>query len=358
MTRVMLMVGTKKGAFLLDSDESRRDWRIRGPFCEGFEIRDVSYDPADGAIYAAATSAWFGPAVFRSPDLGETWTHSSEGLTYGDDGPKLTRVWSVTPGHGRLYAGVEPAGLFQSDDAGVTWRHVEGLRKHPTTPDWIPGNGGLILHTIVPHATDPNHLWVGASSVGVFETTDGGETWEARNRGVRGVDNPGGEPQEVGSCVHKFALAAGTDQTLFQQNHMGVYRSDDGGSNWTKISAGLSSDFGFVIGVHPRDPETAWVLPLTHPEEGRLTPDAKAAVWRTRDGGGSWQRLSNGLPQKDAWLSVLREAMGVDTLEKPGVYFGAQTGQLFASADEGDTWREVASYLPPIASVDAAVLVD
>jgi photosystem II stability/assembly factor-like uncharacterized protein len=355
MPRVLLMVGTRKGVFLLDSDEARRDWRVRGPYCEGFEVRDVSYDPFDGAIYAAATSPWFGSAVFRSPDLGETWTHSSEGLTYGDDGPKLTRLWSVTPARGTVYAGVEPAGLFRSDDAGSTWRHVSGLREHPSTPSWMPGNGGLILHTIVPHSTDPARLWVGASAVGVFETVDGGASWTARNRGVRQDYNPG-PPEETGSCVHKLALAAGTDQTLYQQNHCGVYRSDDGGASWQEITGSLPSEFGFVMGVHPRDARTAWVLPLTTPDKGRFTPDAAPAVWRTRDGGGSWERLSDGLPQENAWLSVLREAMGVDSLDRAGVYFGAQSGQLFASADEGETWREIASYLPAIASVDVAVI--
>ncbi len=357
MPRVLLMVGTKKGVFLLDADEARRDWRVRGPFCEGFEVRDAVYDPSDGSLYAAAASPWFGPAVFRSPDLGESWTHSSDGLTYGDDGPKLTRLWSVMPAHGSVYAGAEPAGLFRSDDAGATWRHVEGLRRHPSTPDWMPGNGGLILHTIVPHPDDPNRMWVGASAVGVFETVDGGASWTPRNRGVRQDYNPG-PPQEVGSCVHKFALAAGTDQTLFQQNHCGVYRSDDGGAGWQEITGSLPSEFGFVMSVHPRDAQTAWVLPLTTPDKGRYVLDAKPAVWRTRDGGASWQRLSSGLPQEHAWLSVLRQAMGVDSLDRPGVYFGAQSGQLFASADEGDTWREIAASLPAIASVDVAVLAD
>lgn len=355
MPRVLLMVGTKKGVFLLDSDEDRRRWSLRGPFCEGFEIRDVSLDPADGSIYAAAASPWFGPAVFRSSNLGATWTHSSNGLTYGDDGPEITRVWSVTPVAGAVYAGVEPAGLFRSDDAGATWRHVEGLRRHPSCPEWMPGNGGLILHTIVADPADAAHLWVAASAVGVFETMDGGETWYPRNRGVRQDYNPG-EPAEVGSCVHKLVLAAGSSDTLYQQNHCGVYRSDDRGATWREITGELPSEFGFVMSAHPRKPATAWVLPLTTPEHGRYAPDARPAVWRTGDGGASWSRHSAGLPQQDAWLSVLREAMGVDTLDPAGVYFGAQTGQLYASCDEGDNWSEIASCLPPIAAVDAAVV--
>lgn len=355
MNRVLLMVGTRKGAFLLDSDETRRDWAVRGAFCEGFEIRDVSYDPSDGTVYAAATSPWLGPVVFRSPDLGASWTHSSAGLTYGDEGPQLTRVWSVTPAHGAVYAGVEPAGLFRSADGGATWEHVEGLTRHPSRDGWFPGNGGLILHTIVPHPTDADRMWVGASAVGVFETVDGGATWEPRNRGVRQDYNPG-EPAEVGSCVHKLALVPGTDQTLVQQNHCGVYRSEDGGVRWEEITGSLPSEFGFALGVHPREAQTAWVVPLTPPDRGRHMPDARAAVWRTRDSGRSWQRLGAGLPQEGAWLSVLREAMGVDSLDRPGVYIGAQSGQLYASADEGETWREVASYLPAIASVDVAVV--
>ena len=355
MSRVLLMIGTRKGAFLLDGDASRRSWDIRGPLCTGFEIRDVSYDASDGSIYAAAASPWFGPAVFRSTDLGATWTHSSAGLTYGNDGPKLTRVWNVTPAHGAVYAGVEPAGLFRSDDQGATWQEVEGLRAHPSRPDWQPGNGGLICHTIVAHPDDPSHLWVGISAVGVFETTDAGATWAARNSGVR-VDFIPGPPPETGSCVHKMAMAAGQPETLYQQNHCGVYRSDNGGTTWTEITGSLPSEFGFVLATHPRDPQTAWVIPHTDPGEGRFVPDAKPAVWRTSDRGTSWSRHAAGLPQANAWLSVLREAMGVDSLDPVGVYFGAQSGEVFASADEGETWSEIASRLPAIASIDVAVI--
>ena len=355
MPRVLLMVGTKKGAFLLDGDADRRSWSIRGPFCTGFEIRDVTYDPADGSVYAAAASPWFGPAVFRSPDLGETWTHSSAGLTYGEGGPDVTRVWNVTPAHGAVYAGVEPAGLFRSDDKGATWTEMAGLRAHPSRPEWQPGNGGLICHTIIAHPADPGHLWVGISAVGVFETTDGGVTWATRNTGVRADFYPGPAP-EFGQCVHKVAMAAGKPATLYQQNHCGMYRTDDSGATWIEITGSLPSDFGFAMGAHPRDPETAWVIPLTTPTEGRFTPDARPAVWRTRDGGASWARHADGLPQADAWVSVLREAMGVDSLEPAGVYFGAQSGQLFASADEGETWMEIEASLPAIASVDVAVV--
>ncbi len=352
---VMLMVGTKKGVFLVEAGEDRGAWSVRGPFCDGFEIRDVTFDASDGSIYAAAASAWFGPAIFRSPDLGETWTHSSAGLTYGDDGPALTRIWNVTPAHGHLLAGVEPAGLFRSDDQGATWSHVAGLREHPSTPEWQPGNGGLILHTIVPHPTDADRLWVGISAVGVFETTDGGASWTTRNRGVRADFIPG-PPPEFGSCVHKMAMAVGEPETLYQQNHCGVYRSDDGGAAWTEITGALPSEFGFVMGAHPREPGTVWVIPLTTPDKGRYVPDAKPAVWRTSDRGASWERQDRGLPPADAWFSVLREAMGVDVLAPAGVYFGTQSGEVWGSPDEGETWSQVAGHLPAIASVDVAVV--
>jgi photosystem II stability/assembly factor-like uncharacterized protein len=354
-SRLLLLVGTKKGAFALDGDTARDRWTVRGPLCEGWPIHDVSWDASSGAILAGGGSPWYGPAVWRSDDLGETWTHSSEGLTYGDDGPKLTKVWNVTAAHGTIWAGVDPAGLFRSADGGATWSHVDGLRAHPSTPDWQPGNGGLCLHTIVPHPTDAERLWVGISAVGAFETTDGGATWDLRNNGVRADFDPAIYP-EFGQCVHKMAMAAGRPETIYQQNHCGVYRTDDGGRQWTEITAGLPSDFGFPMAAHPRDHATVWTVPLNGADQGRYVPDAALGVWRTADSGASWQRHGEGLPQQDAYLSVLREAMAVDRLDPVGVYIGTSAGQLFASPDEGETWRVVAEHLPPIWSVDAVSL--
>ena len=356
-SRLTLLLGTPKGAFLLDGDSDRRDWRVRGPVCGGWPVHDISVDASNGALLAGTGSPWFGPAVWRSDDLGETWTHSSEGMTYGDDGPKVVTVWNVTAGiDGTIYAGVEPAGLFRSTDGGATWSHVEGLTNHPTRPDWMPGAGGLILHTIVPHPTDAARLWVGISSVGVFETRDGGATWETRNRGTRAEFNPADRYPDWGQCVHKLVLASDGGERLYQQNHCGVYRSTDGGVAWEEISAGLPSDFGFVMTTHPRDPMTAWTIPLTDPMNGRLMPDGAAAVWRTNDGGDSWIRSGEGLPQRDAFVGVLREAMAVDRLDPVGVYFGTSTGQLYGSADEGRTWTRIAENLPPIWSVEAHVV--
>jgi hypothetical protein len=355
--RCVLLLGTPKGAFILDGDAGRRDWRVRGPVCGGWPVHDISVDAASGALLAGAGSPWFGPAVWRSDDLGETWTHSSEGLTYGDDGPKVTTVWNVTAGiDGSLYAGVEPAGLFRSTDGGATWSHIEGLTNHPSRPEWGPGAGGLILHTIVPHPTDPARLWVGISAVGVFETRDGGATWATRNRNVRAEFNPADRFPDFGQCVHKLVMASDGGERLYQQNHCGVYRSTDGGEAWEEISAGLPSDFGFVMTAHPRDPLTVWNIPLTDPTQGRLMPDGAAAVWRTHDGGDTWIRSGEGLPQHDAYIGVLREAMAHDALDPVGVYFGTSTGQVYGSADEGRTWSRVADNLPPIWSVEAHVV--
>jgi photosystem II stability/assembly factor-like uncharacterized protein len=354
--RSVLLVGTRKGAFVLESDRRRQKWSLRGPFCEGWPIHAMTMD-SSGALLAAGGSGWYGPAVFRSEDRGKSWTHSSAGLTYGDDGPKIPTVWSVAASNGSIFAGVEPAGLFRSDDAGATWRHVEGLTNHPSRPEWQPGGGGLCLHTIIPHPTDKQRMWVGISSVGAFETRDGGETWETRNRGVRaGFLPPEQQYPEFGQCVHKMVLAADGGERLYQQNHSGVYRSSDGGRQWEEITPGLPSEFGFPMAAHPRDPKTVWTLPLNGAELGRFVPDASAAVWRTGDGGDKWTRLSTGLPQKDAYLQVLRDGMASDTADPVGVYFGTSGGELYGSSDEGESWKVIAGHLPPIWSVEAAVL--
>jgi photosystem II stability/assembly factor-like uncharacterized protein len=351
----MLLVGTSKGAFILDGDADRSSWSIRGPLCEGWPIHDLQWDPATRSIYAGGGSIWYGPAVFRSDDLGTTWSHSSEGITYGDDGPKIPTVWNVTPAHGSIYAGVEPAGLFRSDDGGATWSHVAGLREHPSRPGWQPGAGGLICHTIVPHPSEAEKMWVAISAVGTFATEDGGTTWEARNRGVVACFAPDPHP-ETGQCVHKLVMAAGQPDRFYQQNHCGVYRSTDGGRQWQDISAGLVSEFGFVFGAHPRDPASGWVIPLSHPEEGRYAPGGSLGVWRTDDSGDSWQRHGDGLPQENAFVGVFREAMAVDRLDPVGVFFGTSTGQLYGSVDEGDTWSVVAENLPPIWGVETVAL--
>ncbi|MFL5679100.1 MAG: exo-alpha-sialidase, partial [Chloroflexota bacterium] len=288
--RPVLLVGTRKGAFVIERGKGRDTWSVRGPLCEGWPIHDVTMDRETGAILAGGGSPWYGPAVWRSDDLGETWTHSSEGLTYGDDGPKVPTVWNVTAAHGSIYAGVEPAGLFRSDDDGATWQHVEGLRNHPTRPEWQPGAGGLCLHSIVPHPSDKNRLWVGISAVGAFETSDGGKTWETRNKGVRADFHPDKYP-EFGQCVHKLVMAPDGGELLYQQNHCGVYRSTNGGREWQEITPGLPSQFGFPMAAHPRDPQTVWTIPLNGDDRGRYMPDASAAVWRTNDGGGSWTRF-------------------------------------------------------------------
>lgn len=355
--RVLAMVGTKKGAFLLESDERRDRWEIRGPMCNNWPILHVNYDPATESVYAVGGSPWYGPAVWRSRDLGATWDHSSRGLGYGDDGPGIIKLWNVTPAHGSVFVGAEPAGLFRSDDGGESFIHVAGLRDHPTRPDWAPGNGGLCLHSIVAHPADPNRMWVAASSVGTFYTEDGGRTWETRNKGLRSNYLPAEQPDpEVGWCVHKLALAPDPGLRLYQQNHYGVYRSDDAGAHWEWINDGLPSTFGFPLAVHPRDPDTIFVIPLNGDDRGRYMVEGRAAVWRSTDGGRTWERLARGLPQQHAYLGVLREAMATDPLAPAGVYFGTSTGELYVSADEGETWRQAAAFLPPISSVEVAVV--
>ncbi len=355
--RVLVLVGTKKGVFIAASDEERRHWQLSGPFCETWPMQHVIGDPDTGAIYGAGGNEWFGPAVWKSTDLGKTWTHSSAGLAYPPGQEPIAAVWSLASRHGRLYAGVQPAGLFVSGDAGETFSHVEGLQRHPSRPEWNPGGAGLILHSLVPDASDENRIWIGISSAGVFYTGDGGETWEPRNRGTRADYLPDGQNYpEFGQCVHCLVQARGESDLLYQQNHCGMYRSSDGGRNWQSIEAGLPSTFGFPAAVHPRDPSTLYLLPLNGDIKGRFVPDAKAAVWRTRDRGETWQDLREGLPQQNAFFGVLRQAMATDRMEPAGVYFGTSGGALFASADEGDSWSAIAEHLPSISSVETMVI--
>jgi photosystem II stability/assembly factor-like uncharacterized protein len=357
MPRVMLLVGTRKGCFVLESDADRRDWSLRGPYCEGWPIYHAVHDADSGALYAAAASEWHGAGVWRSDDLGETWTVSSEGLSYGDDGMKLSKVSGLTPAHGRLLAGAEAAGVFESRDGARSWSLLSTLDGQPGRGDWNDPSkqppGHLGLPAILPHPDDPARFWAVIQGFGIFETTDGGSSWTPRNRGLR-ADWPLDDP-EVGYCVHKLVMSPADPDRLYQQNHCGVHRSDDMGESWTEITEGLPSDFGFAAAAHPHDRDSFYVIPLDA-GHGRFMPEGHAAVWRTRDAGASWQRLDEGLPHRDAHLGVLREGMAIDALDSPGLYFGTSTGQLFASADEGAHWTEIASYLPGIASVEVAVV--
>ncbi|MBS3650841.1 exo-alpha-sialidase [Pseudaminobacter sp. 19-2017] len=355
--RTLVLLGTKKGAFIAESDDQRKDWTLRGPYCETWPLNHVMGDRRSGTIYAGGGNEWFGPAVWKSEDFGETWSHSSEGLAYEAGQEPVKAVWSLAARNGSLYAGVQPAGLFRSEDGGQTWSHMDGLQKHPSRPHWNPGGAGLILHSLVPHPSDENKIWVGISAAGVFCTEDGGETWEPRNRGTRADFFPEGQNYpEFGQCVHCVVMAPGKGERLYQQNHCGMYASEDGGKNWRSIEGGLPSTFGFPAAVHPRDSETLFLLPLNGDSAGRYVPDAKTAVWRTRDGGRTWQDMREGLPQKNAYFGVLRQAMATDTHETAGVYFGTSSGAVYASADEGESWGLVAEHLPAVLSVEAMVV--
>ena len=358
MSKTVLLVGTRKGCFLVESDEARRTWNLRGPFCEGWPIYHAIHDPETGTIYAAAASEWHGASVWRSTDLGETWEQSSEGLSYGEDGGmKLSKVSGLTASHGRVFAGAEMPGVFQSTDGGETWSLLSKLEGHPARESWNdPANqppGHLGVPAILPHPDDSSRYWAIVQGIGIFETTDDGGSWTPRNQGLR-ADWPLEYP-DVGFCVHKLVMSPVDTDRLYQQNHVGMHRSDDAGQSWTEISDGLPTEFGFAAAAHPHDRDTFYVIPLD-PGHGRCMPEGKAAVWRTQDAGSSWSRLDDGLPQRDAHVGVLREGMTMDAYDEPGVYFGTSTGQLFASVDEGETWSEIASYLPGIWSVEVAVV--
>lgn len=355
---VLVLVGTKKGVFIAEGGLNREAWSLRGPYCETWPINHVIADPRSGTLYAAGGNEWFGPAVWKSTDLGKTWTHSSEGLAYPAGEEPIKSVWSLALDKGgRIYAGVQPAGLFSSDDGGQTWSHVSGLRDHPSRPNWNPGGAGLILHSLVPHPDDEKQLWIGISAAGVFYTADGGKTWEPRNLGTRADYMPEGQRYpEYGQCVHCIVMAPGQPNRLYQQNHCGMYRSDDGGRNWECIEEGLPSTFGFPAAAHPRDPNRVYLAPLNGDSVGRFMPEGRAAIWRSSDSGHSWNDGRKGLPQESAYFGVLRQAMATDRMDPAGVYFGTGSGELYASADEGDTWSVAAQHLPTILSVETLVV--
>jgi len=357
---VLVLVGTRKGAFVFRSDAKRKNWRIDGPHFKGTQVHHLAHDPRDaGTLLAAATSDWWGPAVHRSRDWGKNWEASKDGIRYGaDSGLSVTRVWNVCPGRasepGVVYAGVEPAGLFRSEDGGASWTENLGLNRHATRSQWTPGGGGLMVHTIVPDPSRADRMHIAISVAGAFRTDDGGRTWLPRNKGTIADFRPDKYP-EVGMCVHKLVMAPGKPDLLYQQNHCGVYRSEDAGDSWTDISKGLPSRFGFGIAMHPHDTKTIWVIPAIGPE-ARYCPSGCLAAYRSTNGGRTWQKQAKGLPARNAYVLVLREGMASDSCDPAGVYFGTQAGQLFYTRNEGKEWHLMADSLPSILSVEAAVI--
>ncbi len=358
---VLLLVGTRKGAFTLRSDARRKKWTVEGPLFAGRQVHHFIRDPrGDGsALFAATFNDWFGSDIQRSADNGRTWKATEGGVRYGEDaGLSVKCIWHIRPGRpgepGEVYAGVDPAGLFRSEDGGTTWNEVLGLNRHATRSKWNPGAGGLIVHTIILDTADPARMFVAISAAGIFRTDDGGTTWTPRNKNTRADFLPDKFP-EVGQCVHKAVLAPGSSTRLYQQNHCGVYRTDSAGDSWKDISRGLPSRFGFAIAVHPREQEKIWVIPAVGAEY-RACPGGCLAVWRSKNGGRAWEKQTRGLPSRNAHLLVLREAISTDSIDPAGLYFGTETGQLFATRDEGRNWERIADFLPPILSVEAATL--
>lgn len=379
MADLTILIGTTKGAFLISGRANRADWTVSGPHCDGWPINHIIGDPATGRIWAGGGGDWHGAGIWRSEDGGENWSLTrltkgqmddwaandadfaemigwrDEPLPFAD---QFQQIWSLGLSDGKLYAGTKPASLLVSEDNGKTFRRLDGLTDHASAKNWEGGAAGLVLHSIVADPTDPKRLWVGISAAGVFQTEDGGETWDRRNRlsnaEACGQHHHPAAPRdgEVGHCVHNLVRAPGDGQLLYQQNHHGVWRSPDGGRSWEDITAGLPSTFGFPIHAHPRDPDTLWTLPLNGDSIGRFPPDAAAAVWRSRDGGQSWQALRDGLPQTACFFTVLRQAMAGDHHEPAGVYFGSNSGSVFATSDEGDHWQEIARHLPTILAVE------
>jgi len=393
MSKVRVLVGTRKGAFVLTSDGKRDKWEVSGPHFAGWEMYHLKGSPADpNCIYASQTSGWFGQIIQRSDDGGKTWqqpgTPPGEPVAPGppksesnkfaynaspETGKPLTthqwydgtqhpwefkRVWHLEPSltdPNTVYAGVEDAALFRSTDGGMNWEELSGLRGHGTGPNWQPGAGGMCLHTIILDPSNPQRIWIAISAAGTFRTDDGGRTWRPINRGLKSQYIP--DPNaEVGHCVHHVAMNPSRPGVLFMQKHWDVMRSDDAGDSWHEVSGNLPTDFGFVIDVHAHEPETIYVVPIKSDSE-HYVHEGKLRVYRSRTGGNEWEALTKGLPQSNCYVNVLRDAMAVDQLDKCGVYFGTSGGQVYASADAGDTWAPIVRDLPAVLSVEVQTLL-
>jgi len=391
MSKVRVLVGTKKGAFIIEADGSRKNWNVNGPFFNGWEIYHMKGSPVDqNRIYASQTSGWFGQVIQRSNDGGKTWEVPGGGkvpspedfmnkvpnkFVYDESpetGKPLTthqhydgtqkpwvfkRVWHLEPSlseHHTVFAGIEDAAIFKSTDGAESWKELSGLRGHGTGPNWQPGAGGMCLHSILLDPGNKNRIFVAISAAGAFRTDDGGKTWKPINKGLKSQYIP--DPNaEVGHCVHHIASHRSRPSTLYMQKHWDVMRSDDAGDNWHEVSGNLPTDFGFVIDVHAHEPETIYVVPIKSDSE-HFPPEGKLRVYRSRSGGNEWEALTKGLPQKDCYVDVLRDAMAVDSLDKCGVYFGTTGGQVYASADAGDNWQAIAEHLPSVLSVEVQTL--
>jgi photosystem II stability/assembly factor-like uncharacterized protein len=370
MSTIRVLVGTRKGAFILTSDGQRQNWKVDGPHFAGWEIYHVKGSPADpNRLYASVSSGWFGQVVQRSDDGGATWAPVGNEFLYAgvpgthqwyDGTPhpwEFKRVWHFEPSLGdpdHLFAGVEDAAIFESKDGGKTWAELSGLRQHDTGPHWQPGAGGMCLHTILLDPVNAGRMFVAISAAGAFRSDDFGATWRPINRGL--VSNFMPDPTaEVGHCVHRIAFHKSRPETLFMQKHWDVMRSDDGGENWREVSGNLPTDFGFPIDVNSNEPETIYVVPIKSDSE-HFPIDGKLQVWRSHTGGGEWEPLTKGLPQQDCYVNVLREAMAVDALDPGGVYFGTTGGQVYCSADGGDSWSAIVRDLPAVLSVEVQTL--
>jgi len=391
MSKVRLLVGTRKGAFILTSDGKRENWQVSGPHFAGWEIYHAKGSPADpNRIYLSQTSGWFGQIIQRSNDGGKTWfqpgtppgesTTDPSGMPKGEsnkfvydsaaapltthqwyDGTQhpweFKRVWHLEPSlrdPDAVLAGVEDAALFRSADGGKSWRELSGLRGHGTGPKWQPGAGGMCLHTVIEDPKNPNRIYIAISAAGAFRTDDGGKTWKPINRGLKSQYIPDPEA-EIGHCVHHVALHPSKPDVLFMQKHWDVMRSDNAGDQWREVSGNLPTDFGFVIDVHSHEPETIYVIPIKSDGE-HYVPDGKLRVFRSRSGGNEWEPLSKGLPQSNCYVNILRDAMSVDTLDSCGIYFGTTGGQVYASRDAGDSWTAIVHDLPSVLSVEAQVI--